>query len=622
MYSSRNILTAAAIAYSNATRAMNEEQQLVELNSSLETLAAIFPNVQLEVFREMLSNFSGNSRLQIIIEQLLKQKTKYVNGRWRTPDQNDLRVSTSTVDIGTSVALEDGFRRESYKKASKKALYLEFKGLSRSTIDAVLAEKNYCYTHCRPTLQDIAARSWRSNISVFFSRWRKSARDGSKGHFMLVWPQKQDQSAALEPTLKATGDAELDHELHSTVLSPLIEETKEKQKAEDWLLALNIHEREAEVAGVVYECECCFSETTFEQISACTRDGHVVCFHCLRSVVKEVLFGQSWDRNIDHDRGQLRCIAPTTGKGCAGCIPDSLIKRALCEEKGGKEVWGKLEVRLAEENLLKAQIPLIRCPFCPYAEYDELYLPPSTVRYRLNTSEPFTTLVLLVLLFHLMPFLSFYTLICSWAPYLQLRNPSTLFSTSLVRLTRSKLLPRRFRCRSPTCGTASCLGCSKAWHDPHICHESATLSLRKTVEAARTAALKRTCPRCGLGFIKDSGCNKLTCVCGYVMCYICRQELGRGEGNEGYEHFCQHFRPAGGRCASCKKCDLYMGEDEDGVISRAGQLAEKEWREREGMVGVEGIGVSSHKVGVTRLWKDEWTLQDVADWLVTKLLTC
>ena len=60
---------------------------------------------------------------------------------------------------------------------------------------------------------------------------------------------------------------------------------------------------------------------------------------------------------------------------CQGCIPQTLVRRAFLEEKSGKEVLRKLDERLAEDNLLKTQLPLIRCPFCTYAEIDELYLP-------------------------------------------------------------------------------------------------------------------------------------------------------------------------------------------------------------------------------------------------------
>lgn len=618
----RGILQIATKAYSNAAEAMGKGNELAELNASLQILAILFPNIQYEVLREMLGNFSGDSRLEVVIEQLLKHQDRYVNGRWRNPTHERSQQAVSTINQRTLIALEDSFRSDNYKAAAKRALSLEFKGLSRSTIDAVLAERNFSYTLSRPTLQNIASKTWRRHISTFFMRWRNPARDDPECHFMLSWVRKEGQTGPSEPMLKPTGDAELDHELYTTVLAPFLLEHKKKQSAEDWLLAVNMNAKEAEDAGAVYECECCFSDTNFEHMSACTESGHIVCFCCIRNAINEALFGQSWSRNIDHERGQIRCLAPTVGEGCSGCIPESTVQRAVCQGRAGEEIWSKFGSRVTEQNLLKAQIPLVRCPFCPYAEHNELYLPPSSVQYRLNISEPLTTLVLVVLLLDFIPLLISYSLLCRWAPFLKLRQPSSFLSTSLTRITRSKHLSSRFYCRSPTCGMASCLSCFKAWQDPHICHESATLSLRKTIEAARTAALKRTCPRCGLSFVKESGCNKMTCVCGYVMCYICRQGLGQGEGNQGYEHFCQHFRPAGGSCVACEKCDLYGGEAEASAIARAGQLAEKEWREKEGMVGVEGVGGAQLEGQLARWKQGDWTLQDVVDWYVTKLITC
>jgi hypothetical protein len=43
------------------------------------------------------------------------------------------------------------------------------------------------------------------------------------------------------------------------------------------------------------------------------------------------------------------------------------------------------------------------------------------------------------------------------------------------------------------------------------------------------------------------------------MCYICRQDVQQ----QGYQHFCQHFRPLGGACKNCNKCGLYDKEDEE-----------------------------------------------------------
>jgi hypothetical protein len=59
------------------------------------------------------------------------------------------------------------------------------------------------------------------------------------------------------------------------------------------------------------------------------------------------------------------------------------------------------------------------------------------------------------------------------------------------------------------------------------------------------------------------------------------------EEPEGYKHFCEHFRiNPGSRCTECNKCDLYLAEDEEAVARRAGEKAEREWRMRQGMVGV------------------------------------
>lgn len=120
------------------------------------------------------------------------------------------------------------------------------------------------------------------------------------------------------------------------------------------------------------------------------------------------------------------------------------------------------------------------------------------------------------------------------------------------------------------------------------------------------------------------------------MCYLCRTALGGpsyldlprarppAENLEGYRHFCEHFRLNPGRaCTECRKCDLYRSEDEDAVVRRAGEIAEQEWRVREGMVGVEGLGemFGHEKKGWVRVvLSGEWTLQGVVDWLIGELV--
>jgi hypothetical protein len=69
------------------------------------------------------------------------------------------------------------------------------------------------------------------------------------------------------------------------------------------------------------------------------------------------------------------------------------------------------------------------------------------------------------------------------------------------------------------------------------------------------------------------------------MCYVCRADIGKSS----YRHFCEHFRPDPGKgCTECEKCDLYKCEDEEEVVKRAAENAEKEWREKEGMETTSG----------------------------------
>lgn len=594
-----------------------DEERLAELNCSLAVLANIFPQILPEVFREMLQTFDGESRLQVVSGQLLKHKDKWVQGRWHKAVNE-----TDKAKDHQALATEDYFRRASYKWAVETALREEFKALSKSKIKGVLAEENYCYTRARLTLQSLASKGWRNSFNIFLPKWMKPSKPATEDHYMIIWPKNQGGWVDSMPVLKETGDGELDKELYQNVLFPLLQNVKREREDKDWEIALTVNEAEAMDAQAMYECQCCFSDTTFEQMATCSAGPHVICFGCIRNAVSEALFGQSWGRNIECTRGQLKCLAPMTDDSCDGCILYSATRRAILQAKGGQEALNRLETRLAEENLLKARLALVRCPFCAYAEVDELYMPPSTVQYRLNTANLKATVFLLVLVVNFVPLIMLYALVSRFPLSRNLPSIIRMFSTSLARLSRSRHLSQRFQCRSPRCAIASCLICFKIWHDPHVCHESAVLSLRTTIETARTAALKRVCPHCGLGFIKDNGCNKLTCVCGYAMCYICRQGLGRGHGGEGYRHFCQHFRPAGGVCRDCDKCDLYMSEDNEDLVKRAGALAEKEWREKEGMTGTEGIGGDQEDVPRATWLAADWRMQDLIDWWVKNVIDC
>jgi len=250
------------------------------------------------------------------------------------------------------------------------------------------------------------------------------------------------------------------------------------------------------------------------------------------------------------------------------------------------DILHSLEDKTAAESLERSGLDLARCPFCPYAEVVALE------EYRIKRSAKVALLVSVLVLFSIVPLSLVAFLILVLTMMLMLRSPSLPRETSnsiqwILSLTgfrerveksigriQRKRRGNFFRCGSVRCGRDSCLECGSEWAPFHKCYEKEEDSVRIYVEKAMADAIKRTCPICHISFVKSDGCNKLTCPCGYVMCYVCRAEIG----SESYKHFCQHFRQVPGTpCDECDRCDLYVQEDEAAAIDRAAEKAEAEY---------------------------------------------
>ncbi|KAI0152452.1 hypothetical protein F4776DRAFT_601633 [Hypoxylon sp. NC0597] len=549
-------------------------QDVLELNNNLEMLAALFPDVQVEVFREMLTSFSEESRLFIITDKLLKNPGLYVKGRRRTSDN-------SSSDSTTLVARTESFRTAEYKKAVRALAMQEFKGLSRSSIDAVLSESNYSYLDARPTLVDLSSKSWKFTISSIFFRRRPVTSTEAETHPLIIWRASNDGS--MIPTLKATGSAELDRELFEELIMPLKQRDQLSRQEKDRALAISLSTEEAEANEATYECSCCYSDVIFEELTTCDAEGHLICFRCVQHSISEAIFGQGWQRSIEKETGALRCPAVASTE-CDGCISSDHIHRAMREEKNGDEILRKLDQRLAEHGLLSSGLPLIRCPFCTYAEVDDLYMPANSPRPKLRANNLPNIIVIFVCLI-LSPFYFPILMVVLAFAILCLNRSFRGYVSWHLRAAMNRYQRRRrglkFTCQNPACARSSCLSCSKAWVDIHVCHESSLVALRTQVELAMSMAIKRVCPRCNMSFVKTAGCNKLTCPCGYKMCYVCRKDIGTP--TEGYSHFCQHFRPEGdGRqCKECNKCNLWETENTEEILRKAKIEAERKWRECE-----------------------------------------
>lgn len=574
-----------------------EPPDLRDLNNSLEALAAVFPDVQIEVFREMLSSFDQESRLAVVADALLKNRVGWVKGRWRATD--DPVASQHPPDNSSNAPVvppTETFRTDSYKAAAKSLAWQEFKGLSKSTINAVLAESNYSYLDARRTLVDLSQKSWRFTLSSLLLYRRKPVTSSeAETHPLVVW--KSTGQGSIVPCLKSTGDPDFDRELFSELILPLRKTAREKMEEDDEKVAAALNLEEAEERNATYECCCCFSDSPFEDITACSAEGHMICVRCVQLSINEAIFGQGWAKSINSETGTLRCPAVPAGgaEPCEGCIPSDQMHRAMLSVRRGAEIMLKLEQRLADLSLSASGLPVVRCPFCDYAEVDDIYLTPRELQLRLKV-ENLHHVVLAVLCVVCTPVLLLATLLLLVLALLSLffallfRSEQSLilrlgseFRASIAR-QRRRQRGLRFTCQSPACGRPSCLSCGKAWVDVHVCHESSLVALRTQVEQAMSMAVKRVCPRCNAGFVKTAGCNKMTCPCGYKMCYVCRRDIGGREGDDaGYQHFCQHFRPQGdGRpCKSCTKCNLWQKEDTEAVLRSAREDAERRWRETE-----------------------------------------
>ncbi|KAI4603646.1 hypothetical protein KJ359_003462 [Pestalotiopsis sp. 9143b] len=548
--------------------------ETVDLNEGLEVLAAVFPDVQIEVFREMLYSFSEESRVAVIADAMLKNPSAWIKGRRK------LRAAAA-ADDDNRVPKNETFRGKEYHRAVRALAQTEFKGLSRSAIEAVLSESNYSYLDARPTLVDLSSKSWKFTFQSMFFRRKPVTTGEAEHHPLVIW--KSSGQGYIIPAIKSTGNAELDRELFEELIVPLKQREAALREETDHELAAKLHNEEAEACEATYECTCCYGDVTFEEITTCNARDHMICFRCVQHSITEAVFGQGWIRSIDKATGTLRCPAVCSDE-CSGCISAEHIHRAMQGQKNGAEILHKMDQRLAEHELIASNIPLVRCPFCSYAEVDELFIPTNKRRLRLRASN-IPNLALILLCIVLSPLslplvllvLTCTLLVCATALRSVFRAQ---FRAAISRYQRRRL-GLKFNCRNPECRRSSCMSCSKAWADIHICHESSLVALRTQVEQAMSMAIKRVCPRCNTSFVKNAGCNKLTCPCGYKMCYVCRKDIG--SSTEGYQHFCQHFRPEGdgSRCHECAKCNLWETEDTEAILNEARAEAERRWKETE-----------------------------------------
>ncbi|KAG2172353.1 hypothetical protein INT43_004895 [Umbelopsis isabellina] len=496
-------------------------------NEYLKYLATeLFPDCHVTLLRQCLLE-QKHSHIEAVCESILQRK------------QLPVRLQSGSIERHELIT------SERYRAHALARLTHEYPNVWKSSIRAVMAENNYSYIKSHAQLAEMGSGGFWVSIRNLIRHW---------------------SPASSSSTLPANEDSpELAEELQI-----LRHKTLEVQKGHDHKLAVEVNEKEYAAAGEFIPCECCFDDCTFESLYSCSTGDHLFCQECIQRFISEGIFGQ----------GNLRGVSPiacmNSSSDCEGIFTRQTLEAALTTN-----VWKTYEQSLTNEEISRSSLSVVQCPFCEYCEVDDNIRPLPVIQEYIP---------LLVFVTACIVELPVVLIIATWlrgmAAYLTLLFVHISVQWTLhfadwrdqVRIAHKRIQERHrgraFQCRNSSCGKLSCLLCHNAVKGLHSCKDDAQDGYRLYVEKAMADAVKRTCPVCSLSFQKSDGCNKMTCRCGYTMCYVCRKDIGK----ESYAHFCQHFRELPGRaCGDCSKCDLYKTESEDLAVRRAARKARQEY---------------------------------------------
>ncbi len=116
------------------------------------------------------------------------------------------------------------------------------------------------------------------------------------------------------------------------------------------------------------------------------------------------------------------------------------------------------------------------------------------------------------------------------------------------------------------CFKDTCLKCNQVSHIGKPCHSLGNIAQnkRQEIENKMTEALILNCSRCKKSILKESGCNKITCVCRTINCYICKSVI------TGYAHFCNI------KNCKCNKCHLWDDDSKTRILNAVKDEKDKE----------------------------------------------
>ncbi|CAO3674489.1 unnamed protein product [Umbelopsis vinacea] len=497
---------------------------------------------QNQYLKYLATELFPNCHVTLLRECLLKQKHSHIEAVCHSIFQRTqlpVRLQPGVIERHELIT------SERYRANALAQLTHDYPNVWKSSIRAVMAENNYNYLKSHAQLAEMGTGGFWISIRNLLRHWSPTT-----------------SSSNVPPVID---NSELAEEL-----SILRKRTMEDQERTDKMYALSLNEQEYAKAGEYISCECCFDDCTFEQLCSCSTGDHLFCKGCIEMYISEGVFGQ----------GNLRGVSPiacmNSSSDCQGIFPRHFLEATL-----STNVWKAYDQSLTKEEISQSSSAIVQCPFCEYCEIDDHIRPLAVVQEFIPVLVFFMACII-----ELPAVFAIATWLRGIAAYF------TLFFVHIsvqwvlhfadwrdqVRIVHKRVQDKRrgkaFQCRNSACGKLSCLLCNKAVKGLHSCKEDVQDGYRLYVEKAMADAVKRTCPTCNLSFQKSDGCNKMTCRCGYTMCYVCRKDIGK----ESYAHFCQHFRELPGRsCTECTKCDLYKTESEDLSVRRAARKAKQEY---------------------------------------------
>ncbi|KAK9375470.1 uncharacterized protein V1513DRAFT_442083 [Lipomyces chichibuensis] len=561
------------VYHCGSARSKRDRASTERLNHILYHLNDIFPDTEVDLLRKLMTDQRGPSQLYAIVEMLLSSPTLLASRR---------RSRHAFIDDW------EHFRTKEYHSAVTRILCAHFKSLHRSTIDNVLSQNNYSFSLSFEELDKIAIER--------AGRWS----------FMKLFRRNRTLPALdVASLIGNTGSPELDAELVD-----IDRPRREGLVAKDEQAAREANLQEYEKEGQLIECECCFGDYAWEDLTCCS-EGHFFCRNCLINSVKEGLYGQGTLRG----KSVVRCISASAAPECEAGIAICVLRATI-----PSQLYTEFERAQASDFFSKnATVKgYVVCPFCNYAEESSAAVLGRNGEFRYAWSIAMIPRILvtihvklIILMFLVFVGLTYYVISRTFSCLPEKAYKSTFgviddwIETEFTTVLRGVFRKRHgtaFHCKNPACLRTSCTECQKEFLPFHKCYEDEESRMRVYIEKAMADAVKRTCPHCRISFIKSEGCNKLVCVCGYAMCYVCRKDIRE----EGYQHFCEHFRPIPGRvCTECDKCDLYKVEDESQAALRAAKEAEEEFIRTNGVpsgMDLKGkvIGPGGHEVAVNR----------------------